>query len=93
MNPTIMSATREAALSKIGQGIEFDHTRQKLILTGRKTGQRIPPLRERVVRIRNVRAAVKGGFLVSPELVAPSFFSEITYFQHNDEVLTMERGR
>jgi hypothetical protein len=93
--PARMTASREAVLSKIGAGIEIDHARYKLILTGRSgpSGKGIGR-RARLTRIRNVSAAIQLGFLVSPEVATPRRFAEITFMQGSSEqVITMEAER
>jgi hypothetical protein len=88
-------------LQKLGRGVEFDPEKNRLVLVG--SSRMSESKRKRVVRIRNVTARRAKGYLAStwPEWPPRSSdkplqvesFSEVTFLQGSERVLTVEYAR
>jgi hypothetical protein len=85
-------------LERLGNGVEFDSRKNRLVLTGQKIDRTVR--QNRLVRARNVTARRAKGFLVSAIEDWPTgsrlpieVFAEVTFEQQSDQIVSAEHAR
>ncbi len=82
-----ISPTRAMVLEKVGQGIEFDHLRQKLILVGR-TSNNMGPRRIRHIKARDVFINTANGCLTG-EGRGTRKVAEVIFTQGDERIISL----